>query len=156
MPWRGVDVLASLGDVDKERTGAAGHSLGAKEALYLAAFDERIRAAVASEGGIGFESTNWDAPWYLGKQINSPDFKLNHHQLLALIAPRPFLVLAGETGRGAADGARSWPYLEAAEPVWQLYGQPARLGLYNHGEGHSVSPKTYQRLEEWLVTYLND
>jgi dienelactone hydrolase len=151
---RSVDVLASLDVVDTQRIGAVGHSLGAKETLYLAAFDERIRAAVASEGGTGFKSTNWDAPWYLGKQINEPNFKLNHHQLLALIAPRPFLIVAGEQGRGSADGARSWPYLQAAEPVWKLHGKPIRLGLYNHGEGHSVSPKTYRHLEEWLVTYL--
>lgn len=63
-----------------------GHSLGAKEALYLAAFDERIKAAVASEGGTGFRSTNWDAAWYLGPAIRDENFSLNHHQLLALIA----------------------------------------------------------------------
>jgi len=59
---RGVDVLVSLPEVDQNRIGAVGHSLGAKETLYLAAFDERIKAAVASEGGLGFRSTNWDAP----------------------------------------------------------------------------------------------
>jgi hypothetical protein len=36
-----------------DRVFAIGHSLGAKEVLYLAGFDERIRAAVSSEGGIG-------------------------------------------------------------------------------------------------------
>lgn len=151
---RGVDVLVSLDDVDKQRIGSVGHSLGAKETLYLAAFDDRIRAAVASEGGTGFKSTNWDAPWYLGPGINQPDFKLNHHQLLAIIAPRPFLIVAGEKGRGAADGVRSWPYLMAAQPVWKLYDQPVRLGMYNHQEGHTISPKSYRRIEEWLVTYL--
>ena len=109
---RGVDVLESLPDVDKNRIGAVGHSLGAKEVLYLAAFDERIKASVASEGGTGFRSTNWDAPWYLGPAIRDEHFPLNHHQLLALIAPRPFLVLGGESGGGAADGDRSWPLLE--------------------------------------------
>ncbi len=46
---RAVDVLTSLPCVDNDRIGAFGHSLGAKEVLYLAAFDERIRASVASE-----------------------------------------------------------------------------------------------------------
>lgn len=151
---RGVDVLASLENVDQRRIGSVGHSLGAKETLYLAAFDERVRAAVASEGGIGFRSTNWDAPWYLGPRIKDNGFRLNHHQLLALIAPRPFLILAGERGHGAADGDRSWPFLEAAWPVWKLYDGPVRLGLYNHGEGHTISAKSYRRLQEWLVTYL--
>ena len=151
---RGVDVLESLPDVDAKRIGAVGHSLGAKEALYLAAFDDRIKAAVASEGGIGFRSTNWDAPWYLGPAIRNENFSLNHHQLLALIAPRPFLVLGGEAGGGAADGDRSWPLLEAALPVWRLCGEPIRLGLLNHRQGHSISKESFEKIAEWLETYL--
>jgi dienelactone hydrolase len=152
---RGVDMLASLPEVDKRRIGAVGHSLGAKETLYLAAFDERVAAAVASEGGLGFRSTNWDAPWYLGPAIHDPEFPLNHHQLLALIAPRPFLVLGGETGPGAADGQRSWPLIEAAQPVWRLYGTPTRLGLLNHRQGHTISTESFERIAEWLQTYLS-
>ncbi len=151
---RGVDVLVSLPGVDTKRIGAVGHSLGAKEALYLAAFDERITAAVASEGGTAFRSTNWDAPWYLGPAIRDEDFPLNHHQLLALIAPRPFLILGGESGSGAADGERSWPLLQEALPVWRLYGEPTRLGLLNHRQGHSISPESYSKIAEWLETYL--
>ncbi|RLS70915.1 MAG: dienelactone hydrolase [Planctomycetota bacterium] len=153
---RGVDVLESLPLVDRTRIGAIGHSLGAKEALYLAAFDERIKAAAASEGGIGFRSTNWDASWYLGEAIRDPEFPLNHHQLLGLIAPRPFLILGGESGPGAADGDRSWPLINAALPVWKLYGEPARLGLLNHHEGHSVSPQSFERMAEWLTVYLDE
>lgn len=152
---RGVDVLTSLRYVDSKRIGAVGHSLGAKETLYLMAFDERVKAGVASEGGIAFDSTNWDAPWYLGKAIHKKGFRRNHHELLALIAPRPFLVLAGEKGRGAADGNRSWPFLAAAHPVCKLYGVPPRLALYNHGQGHSIPPKAMSRLVVWLETYLN-
>jgi cephalosporin-C deacetylase-like acetyl esterase len=59
---RGVDVLASLSDaVDPNRIGAFGHSLGSKETFYLAAFDDRVKTGVASEGGIGLTFTNWDA-----------------------------------------------------------------------------------------------
>ena len=151
---RGVDVLASLPEVDPERIGAAGHSLGAKEALYLGAFDERVKAAVASEGGLTFRSTNWDAPWYLGERIRDESFPLNHHQLVALIAPRAFLVLGGESGPGAADGDRSWPLIEAALPVYRLYGERPRLGLYNHRQGHSIPPKAFERMAEWLECYL--
>jgi pimeloyl-ACP methyl ester carboxylesterase len=152
---RAVDVLESLPYVDKQRLASVGHSLGAKETLYLAAFDERIKAAVASEGGITLPSTNWDASWYLGPAIHDAAFRLNHHQLLALIAPRPFLVLGGETGPGAADGDRSWPLIEAAVPVWKLYDAPIRLGLYNHHQGHSLSPESFARMAEWLSVYLH-
>lgn len=151
---RAADILAALPDVDRRHLGTVGHSLGAKEVLYLMAFDERIRAGVFSEGGIAFDSTNWNAPWYLGPAVEKDDFPRNHHELIALIAPRPFLVLGGETGPGAADGERSWPYLAAAIPIYDLYGEHARLGLLNHGQGHSISRDVYDRLLQWLETYL--
>ncbi|MBL8816161.1 MAG: dienelactone hydrolase family protein [Planctomyces sp.] len=151
---RGVDVLESLPFVDKTRIGSIGHSLGAKEVLYLMAFDDRVRAGVASEGGMALRSTNWNAPWYLGSAIDDESFPLNHHQLLAMIAPRPFLVLGGESGPGAADGDRSWVLIDAAMPVWRLSGHPVRIGLLNHNEGHSVSPLSFERMAEWLDVYV--
>ncbi len=151
---RAVDILAALPEVDANRIGAIGHSLGAKETLYLAAFDDRIRAAVASEGGLTFRSTNWNAPWYLGAAIDQPGFARNHHELLALIAPRPFLILGGESGRGAADGNRSWPLIAAAQKVYRLSGEPIRLGLLNHGQGHSIPDPVRDRTVQWLEVYL--
>lgn len=151
---RATDILVSLPSVDSRRIGAVGHSLGAKEVLYLTAFDERISAAVFSEGGLEFESTNWDAPWYLGPVVKDNKFPRNHHELVALIAPRPFLVLGGESGPGAADGDRSWPYLAASRPIYDLYGGTPKFGLYNHHEGHSISAGSFNRIADWLNNYL--
>jgi dienelactone hydrolase len=145
-----VDILASLPEVDDERIGAVGHSLGAKETLYLAAFDERVKVTVSSEGGIGTKFSNWDAPWYLGDSIKKPDFTHEHHELLALAAPRPFLLLGGDS----ADGDRGWPFIEQALKVYQLYGKPPRVGQYNHKKGHAVPPEAEQRIDEWFAAYL--
>lgn len=145
-----VDILAALPEVDPQRIGALGHSLGAKEVLYLAAFDERVRATVSSEGGIGTRFSNWHDPWYLGQAIRQPDFTREHHELLALVAPRPFLLVGGDS----ADGAKSWPFIEAVLPVFAMYGQPARVGLLNHGKGHCVPPEAETRIYDWLLTYL--
>ncbi len=145
-----VDILAALPEVDAARIGSVGHSLGAKETLYLAAFDDRVKATVSSEGGIGTKFSNWDAPWYLGPSIKEPSFTHEHHELLALAAPRPFLLVGGNS----ADGDRGWPFISAALPVYQLYGQPARLGQFNHGKGHAVPPEAEERIEQWLLTYL--
>lgn len=145
-----TDILAGLPEVDPDRLGAVGHSLGAKESLYLAAFDERIKAAVSSEGGIGTKFSNWNAPWYLGASIDEPTFPREHHELLALVAPRPFLLIGGES----ADGDRGWPFIAAALPVYELYGKPARLGQFNHRKGHAVPPEAVERIENWLLTYL--
>ena len=151
---RATDILAAQPGVDAKRLGAVGHSLGAKEVLYLAAFDERIKAAVASEGGLALRSTNWDASWYLGPHCREANFERNHHELLALTAPRAILFLGGETGPGAADGDRSWPLMEAALPVYRLYQARPRIGLLNHHHGHSIPDDAGAKLVEWLETYL--
>ncbi|PHS18726.1 MAG: sialidase [Blastopirellula sp.] len=153
---RAVDVLETLPQVDETRIGAIGHSLGGKETLYLAAFDSRIKAAVASEGGIGLAFTNWDAPWYLGPEIKQANFSHDHHELLALIAPRPFLVLGGETGRGCSDGQRTWPYVQQAQLVCELLNAPVRMGLLNHHQGHSLSWEIGEKAIQWLDVYLDE
>ncbi|HAP06255.1 MAG TPA: dienelactone hydrolase [Planctomycetaceae bacterium] len=150
---RAVDLLSDMQQVDSQQISAIGHSLGAKEVLYLAALDERVRAAVSCEGGLGFRSTNWDAEWYLGPAIRDPQFPLNHHQLLALAAPRPLLIVGGESGPGAADGDRSWVLINAALPVWKLYPGPIRLGLLNHGQGHSIPDAVFEQMAQWLTVY---
>jgi hypothetical protein len=145
-----VDLLTSLPQVDAQRIGALGHSLGAKEVLYLAAFDPRITVSVSSEGGIGTTFSNWDAAWYLGADIQRPDFTHEHHELLAMVAPRPFLLVGGDS----ADGDRSWPFIEAAMPVYELSTGAPRLGLFNHRQGHAVPPVAQERMLEWIETYL--
>lgn len=145
-----TNILSKLPGVDPQRLGAVGHSLGAKEVLYLAALDDRIRATVSSEGGIGTKFSNWDAPWYLGPRIKKPEFSHEHHELLAMVAPRAFLLIGGES----ADGDKGWPFIAAALPVYRLYGQTPRIGQYNHRRGHAVPPECEARIYEWLMTYL--
>lgn len=163
MVWdglRAVDYLLTLPEVDPARLGCVGHSLGAKEAFYSLAFDERLRAGVTCEGGIGLPFTNWDAPWYLGKRIRQcPD--LEHHQLLALCAPRALVVLGGgllpaapDARAGAADPLQDWSYVEAARPAYALHGVPERLGLYLHNHGHSVPPGAEDVLYGWFDEFL--
>lgn len=145
-----IDILCSLPHVDSSRIGSVGHSLGAKEVLYLAAFDERVKVTISSEGGVGTRFSNWNADWYLGKGIDSPDFTREHHELLALAAPRPFLLIGGDS----ADGDQSWPFIEAALPIYKLHGEPARLGLFNHQQGHAVPPVAEKRIYKWFDAYL--
>lgn len=151
---RAVDVLLAQPNVDPQRIGAYGHSLGAKETLYLTAFDDRVCAGVASEGGVEIGFSNWNAIWYLSDAVDKKDFARSHHELFALIAPRPFLVLGGEEGRGCADGERSWPTILSGQKIAKLYGEPVRQGLVNHGEGHSLSMESGDKVLAWLNAYV--
>lgn len=133
---RAADFVDTLPNVDTNRIGALGHSLGGKQVLYAAAFDERYRATVSCEGGIGLAFSNWEAPWYLGEQIKKPSWRLDNHQVLSLVAPRPFLLLAGD----ASDDERSGIYIENVRPVYKLYHAEKNLDWFDHHEGHKYGP----------------
>jgi predicted esterase len=44
--------------------------------------------------------------------------------------------------------------MNPAQPVWKLYGEAVRLGIYNHRKGHDIPPHVYARMQDWLTTYL--
>ena len=141
---RAVDVLVSLEEVDSSRIGATGHSLGGKEVLYLGAFDDRVKAVVSNEGGIGISFSNWNDIWYLVKEIH--DFKHKHHEVLALVAPKSFLLIGG----GSADGEQSRPYVEAVEPVYDLFRNRKNIELFVHDKGHDVTAEGETNTYKWL------
>ncbi|MCK5702608.1 MAG: hypothetical protein KAI29_15695, partial [Cyclobacteriaceae bacterium] len=94
--------------------------------------------------------SNWDDVWYLDKDIQN--FEHRHHEILSLVAPKPFLLIGGDS----ADGKKSRPYIEAVLPVYDLYGQNKRqnIELFNHGQGHSVTPEGEELTYEWIKKYL--
>lgn len=147
---RAADFLESQPGVDARGFGCLGHSLGAKVALYAAAFDERYRVVVFSEGGLGLGMSNWDAPWYLGSQFRIRSAGMDHHELLALIAPRAFLLLAGD----AEDNDKSRAYIAAAEPTCTLLGAPQSLRWFDHHLGHRYPPEARRAAEEFLDLHL--
>ncbi len=148
---RCADFLVSLPMVDTARLGCIGHSLGAKEALYAMAFENRYRAGVANEGGVGLRMSNWFEPWYLGPGMKAHVPASEHHQLLALTAPRAILIGGG----GSADGEASWPFVRAARPVYEQLGVADRVGLLDHRAGHTFPTEArrvaYRWLDHWLA-----
>lgn len=147
---RCLDFLASLGFVDMARVGCIGHSLGAKEVLYALAFEPRYAVGVFSEGGIGLGFSNWFDGWYLTEKMKKHVPALEHHQVMALAAPRPLLIVGGDS----ADGDRSWSFVHAALPVYRLLGAGDRLGMINHRQGHTFPLEarrlSYRWLDHWL------
>ncbi|HMK63531.1 MAG TPA: alpha/beta fold hydrolase [Acidimicrobiales bacterium] len=94
---RALDVLEAHELVDPARIAVAGLSYGGTIALFLAAWDERVSAAVVS----GYFSSWAEAhkmPWNMcGSQILPGMLgQLEHVDLGALVAPRPLLVESGD------------------------------------------------------------
>ena len=113
-------------------------------ALYAAAFEPRLAVVVCSEPGISLGFSNYEAFWYLGPRRPTDR---DQQELLAQIAPRPFLLIAGES----SDGQKSWPFLHAAQPA---YADPMHLGMFNHGQGHSPSTASVTHAMDWLERFL--
>lgn len=144
-----TDFLLAQPGVDLERVVIIGHSLGGKMAFYNGCLDPRIRAIVASDFGIGFRSTNWQDPWYLGPKVQDPALPGRHHELLAAACPTAFLLVAGQY-----DGPVSRQYLEAARPVYQLHGRGTALGMLDHASGHRPPEGAMQMAYTWLAEQL--
>jgi hypothetical protein len=147
---RCVDYLETLPQVDRSRIACIGHSLGAKEVLYAMAFEPRYQVGVFNEGGVGLRMSNWTDPWYLTETMKKHVPEMEHHQVMALIAPRPFLVLGGDS----ADGTASWPFVKEAREVYALLGAKDRIGLHNHKAGHTFPDAARQLAYRWLDHWL--
>ena len=157
---REAEYLSSLKQVDRQRLGFIGFSLGAKAAVYVAAFAPEFQATVALDPHIAINgSTNWYDPWYLdwlrpfpdiptpehtvlsllNPDAARPGFEHDHHELMALAAPRAFLLIGGsqsEDRGGDSDDLESWGYVNRARQVYQLLGVPERIQYVSTNNGH--------------------
>jgi dienelactone hydrolase len=157
---RCVDYLETRPEVDPRRIAACGFSLGAKETLYALAFEPRFAAGVFMEGGIGLKMSNWLNSHYLTGFPADKIGEREHHELLALIAPRPFLVIGADDGTGrnsnACDGLASWPFVKAALPVYRALGAGDRLGFYGNGlNRHDMNQYSKDLAWNWIDQWLN-
>jgi dienelactone hydrolase len=150
-----VDLLASLPDVNHERLGVIGHSLGGLEALWLTWYDARIIAAVSS-CGFGLLSTlvrdgiNHGFATYVPGILEVCDLDA----LVAAVAPRAFLLTAGETDPlFPIDGVRS--IIEKAQHQYLQAGVPEQFKAIEFPAGHSfpddVKAAAYDFLDHWLT-----
>jgi hypothetical protein len=139
-----VDWIGTQPGMDSGRIAMMGHSLGGKMTLYAMAFEPRIRLGVASEPGISLKFSNYGDYWYLGARIGRLPAGADQHELLRMIAPRPFHLIAGED----SDGEKSRAVLEQARiPNWDLR-------FTNHKAGHTPTPASIGEAFAWLRRYL--
>jgi dienelactone hydrolase len=97
---RCVDLLQSRDDVDGDKIAVIGHSLGGHNALFTAAFDERLKVIVTSCGWTPFhyyyggkKLANWAQTRYMPRvtsvYANDPDrMPFDFPELIASLAPR--------------------------------------------------------------------
>jgi dienelactone hydrolase len=162
---RAVDLLQSLPQVDSTRIGAAGHSLGGHNSLFLAAFDDRIRAVVTSCGFTSFRKymkgdlTGWSHKGYMpriaevfGKDPTRMPF--DFADIFELIAPRAVFINA-PIHDSNFDLSGVQDTLRAATPFYSRRQGANRLVAEHPDCAHDFPPdvrdRAYAFLERWLA-----
>jgi len=152
----GLELVQDVLPIDLKHIAVTGCSYAGKMALFAGAFDERIALTISQESG-GGGYTTWryseelnktesvetlgktDYNWFRNSmnQFSNAVTKLpeDHHELMAMVAPRALLVtgnpgwvwLADESGHVGS---------KAAKEVWTALGIPDRFG-YSLVGGHN-------------------
>ncbi len=151
---RGVDFLSQHEMVDPQRIGMIGHSLGADTTIWAMPFEDRIRAAAVSGGGL----------MIYGKWL---PHGLPYEDVLSLIAPRPFLEVTGawddvnwkgcekpKTVDEAFEKKRC--ALSIAREVYAMYEREECLGAFEFEGGHSFPEVGRRAAYDWLKRWLKN
>jgi dienelactone hydrolase len=162
---RAVDVLQSLPEVDAERIGCIGHSLGGHNSLFLAAVDTRIKAAVSSCGFDTFPTyyngdlRGWAQFRYMPRietryGLDATKMPFDFDGILAAIAPRGVFVSA-PTRDANFNLAGTQGAIERARAVYALHGASDRLVAIHPEAEHSFPREAreaaYAALDAWLA-----
>jgi hypothetical protein len=144
-----IDVLESLPEVDAQRIGAMGHSLGGQGSMFLAAYDNRVRAAAGNCSASFFrhnpEVEHWARDhWYVYLKHLRPQLMrgelppIDFHEIMSLIAPRAYLdVSALNDGSRPVQRQRVLMLMKVAD-AYELMGKSENFAFFVHGRGHSA------------------
>lgn len=134
-----LDEICGWDCVDKDRIACAGMSGGGQQTLWLAALDDRIKAAITSGYFYGFKDSLVSLPGncacnYVPNMWRTMDMG----DMGAMIAPRAFFVESGE--RDHLEGARGlenvYPQMEITRRAYALYQAEDKLIHSVHNGGH--------------------
>jgi hypothetical protein len=161
---RCVDLLQTLPEVDGQRLGVIGHSLGGHNSMFVGVFDERIKCIVANCGFCSFPTymkgnlAGWSHDGYMPRirsvyETKPEKMPFDFTEVVAALAPRAFLASAPEKDHNfALQGVKDC--ITAARPVYELFGAGEKLkGNYPAG-GHEFPDDARQVAYEWLDRWL--
>lgn len=151
---RCVDYLVSRDDVDAERIGVIGHSLGGHNAMFVAAFDPRLKAIVSSCGWTPFHDyyggklAGWASDRYMPRIREEygadPDrVPFDFAEVVAALAPRPFFSNSPLQDENF-DAAGVRKAAAEARQVYALLGAADALVVAQPDSEHDLPPAERQ------------
>lgn len=157
---RCIDWLLQSDDVDKNRIGIIGHSLGGHTALFTAAFDDRIKVTVSSCGFTLFSHYNigadaekyyggrlgpWAQPRYMPLlrekyHLDGSKFPFDFDEVIAAIAPRAAFCSAPLQDKNFdVDGVKM--AIENLHPVYHLLNADKSFQVIYPASEHDFPPE---------------
>ncbi|MBB73130.1 MAG: hypothetical protein CMJ75_01310 [Planctomycetaceae bacterium] len=157
---RAVDLLQTIPEVDRDRIGCIGHSLGGHNALFTAVFDQRLRVIVTSCGFTAFHHyyngklAGWTSPRYMPRIAqqydNNPDrVPFDFHEVIAALAPRPVFINAPTRDSNfAVEGVRQ--VVNQASLIYRLRGAADALRAEYPKSAHDFPDAIREAVYQWL------
>lgn len=143
---RGVDLLCSLPYVDPEKIGATGASGGGNQTMWLAAMDDRIKAAVPVVSVGTFESYVMRSNCICETLPDGLTFT-EEAAVLALVAPRALKISNGlKDAIEAFNPAEMIRSFDNAKSVFELYGKGSNLSHLVFDGPHSYPVETREAM----------
>ena len=152
-----IDYLETRPEVDKDRIGATGMSMGCTASWWLAAIDDRVKAIVGvccftrfteliAHGNIRAHGIFYFVPGLLSH--------FDSEAIYALIAPRPMLMLSGDQDGGApTDGVITLE--RKLKAVYRLYNKDEQFrSVIYKDTGHEYLPEIKEEMAAWFERYL--
>ena len=143
---RAIDYLTTRREIDPQRIGAFGCSGGGTVTTYLAALDDRVKAAAAACYITAFEELMPSKTGVQEAEQSIPGFienGLNFGDWVELAAPKPYAIVSTTEDMFPIEGARRT--FEEAKRFYGLYDASARIewitGPGGHGALVPVHPK---------------
>ena len=152
-----LDYLVSRPEVDAERVGVTGISMGATRSWWLMALDERLRTGVAVACLTRYQDLIRDEMLRAhGIYYFVPGFlrKFDTEAVIALLAPRPVLFMTGDQDGGSPpEGIRKIE--TAVRPAYRLYGKDGQFrNIVYPGLGHVYTPEMWTNTLQWMDAQL--
>lgn len=151
---RGVDLLESLPFVQKENIGACGASGGGNQTMWLAAMDERIKAAVPVVS-VGTFQSYIICPNCVCEVLPDGMTITEEAGVIALAAPRAIMPINGVYDVNPAfNPAETRRTIDEAKRIFRAYGVPENLKLTVLEEPHAFSPEAQRAALGWFECHL--
>lgn len=152
---RSVDYLLTRKEIDPERIGITGRSGGGTQSAYIAAFDERIKAAAPEcyitnftrlLQSIGPQDAEQNFPGGISRGID-------HGDLLIVRAPKPALMITTTRDMFSIQGARETA--QSVSRVYEALGAPANFGMVEDDAPHASTRKNREAMYAFFQRHLN-